>query len=56
MSRGFGVKKGWREGKLYGETEENPSAARVCNEGRNRGERGKGRGRSGEGLWWRYAV
>jgi hypothetical protein len=32
MGRGFGVKKGWREGKL--ETEEDTSAARVCYEGR----------------------
>ncbi len=51
MGRGLGVKNEVRE------TEENPSAARVCYEGRGRRKRGKGRGRrGGECLCWRDAL
>ena len=50
----------WSEERLerreVGETEEDPSAARVCYEGRGRRKGGKGRGRrGGECLCWRDA-
>ena len=50
----------WSEERLerreVGETEEDPSAARVCYEGRGRRKGGKGRGRRGcECLCWRDA-
>ena len=50
----------WSEEKLerweVGKTEEDPSAARVCNERGRRKDRSKGRGRrGGEGLCWRDA-
>ena len=51
----------WSEERLerreVGETEEDPSAARVCYEGRGRRKGGKGRGRrGGECLCWRDAL
>ena len=57
----------WDEGKGFwgeerlerrkvGQTEEDPSAAGVCNERGRRRDRSKGRGRcGGEGLCWREA-
>ncbi len=60
QSEGDEEKGLWSEERLerreVGKTEEDPSAARVCNEKGRRRDKSKGRGRrGGEGLCWREA-
>ncbi len=43
----MGEKKVWRDGKFESRPEEDPSAARVCNERRDRGDKSQGRGKRG---------